>query len=378
MTALFLSSQKSIAAKIAEHSAAVKDIESRPPCTHAALLADAAKVLARRQELDGQITSMQGRIQNIRGSLGGGGGRLGGRSTSSRASSGSSVQQTEEQQNNNKINSLTNEYINATTERRTAIEGEIAILQKRNEEIQKLKDMALGKAFDGGLLDEVEIVAEKSLSPLEEMKKQLEEINALMEKSPDSGTYQELAKQAEAIQANIDAFKGVTKETKKSDKEWQSAANAIQQVGSAMSSIEDPAAKVIGTVAQAIATIALGYADATKNAADMGPWAWIAFAATGLATMISTISAIHSATGYANGGIIPGNSYSGDNQMAMVNAGEVILNRSQQSNLASQLQGSGLGNLQLSATVSGENLRLVLNNNSRRRGRGEYVTTNFR
>jgi hypothetical protein len=47
-------------------------------------------------------------------------------------------------------------------------------------------------------------------------------------------------------------------------------------------------------------------------------------------------------------------------------------------NLASQLEGNGLGNLNLSATISGEQIRLALNNNGRRTGRGEYVQTNFR
>ena len=97
--------------------------------------------------------------------------------------------------------------------------------------------------------------------------------------------------------------------------------------------------------------------------------------------MISTISAIHSATGYAEGGMIKGNTYSGDNLMAMgpngsligLNAGEIVLNKSQQNNLASQLQGGGMQNLNLTATIKGEQIRLALNNNGRRTGRGEYV-----
>ena len=162
---------------------------------------------------------------------------------------------------------------------------------------------------------------------------------------------------------------------------WQDAADAIQAVGSAMSQIEDPAAKVIGTVAQAIATVARGYAQATAQAASAGPWAWIAFAATGLATMISTIASIHSATGYANGGIVQGNSYSGDNIFggaAMVNAGELVLNRAQQGVLASALQGSGIQGMQLETSISMERLRIGLTNNSMRRGKGEYVTSNRR
>ena len=95
---------------------------------------------------------------------------------------------------------------------------------------------------------------------------------------------------------------------------------------------------------------------------------------------------------HANGGVINafsgtlvGTTYSGDQlrgidqsgQLYGLNAGELVLNRAQAGNLASSLQG-GIGALQLSAIITGEQLRLVLNNNGRRTGRGEYVTTNFR
>jgi hypothetical protein len=80
---------------------------------------------------------------------------------------------------------------------------------------------------------------------------------------------------------------------------------------------------------------------------------------------------IHAATGT----IVPGNNYSGDRVPAMVNSGELILNRAQQGNIASQLQGGGMQNMNLQAIVTGEQLRFILNTNSRRRGKGEYVTS---
>ena len=85
----------------------------------------------------------------------------------------------------------------------------------------------------------------------------------------------------------------------------------------------------------------------------------------------------------AAGGTIVGNSYSGDNmrglgpggQLYGLNAGEVVLNKSQVSNLASSLTGNGLQGMKLDAVITGEQIRLVLNNNGRRTGRGEYVQT---
>ena len=109
----------------------------------------------------------------------------------------------------------------------------------------------------------------------------------------------------------------------------------------------------------------------------------------GIVSAIQTLSTVK-LFGFAGGGIvpraaggymIPGNSFSGDNVFAgnaWVNSGELVLNRAQQSTLASQLQGSGIGSMQLEAIVRGEDLRFVLNSNGRRTGRGEIVTTNFR
>jgi hypothetical protein len=168
----------------------------------------------------------------------------------------------------------------------------------------------------------------------------------------------------------------VKKQAKEMNKDWQAAASAIQAVGSAMTAIEDPAAKVLGTIAQAVATMALSYSQASLATSNQG-WGWIAFAATGLATMLSSIAAIKSATkGFANGGIVPGGSFSGDNLRTSdygVNSGELILNRAQQDNIAAQLQGGGMQNLNLTATVTGEQIRLALNNTGRRTGNGEYL-----
>ena len=104
-----------------------------------------------------------------------------------------------------------------------------------------------------------------------------------------------------------------------------------------------------------------------------------------IASIVSAISAISAIPFLANGGVIKaaggtvtGNTYSGDQIPAMLNAGEVVLNRAQVGNLASQLTGGGLAGLQLEAVVRGEDLRFIINSNGRRTGRGEIVTTNFR
>ena len=168
----------------------------------------------------------------------------------------------------------------------------------------------------------------------------------------------------------------VKKQSKEMAKDWNEAASAINAVGGALEQIEDPMAKVAGIIAQAVATVALTFAKSL--AGTFTPWDWIAAAAAGTVTMISTISAIKDATkgGYANGGIVPGNSFSGDNLHTAdygINSGELILSKSQQNTLAHELSNSGIGNLQLEAIVSGEQIILASNNRGLRTGRGEIV-----
>ena len=185
----------------------------------------------------------------------------------------------------------------------------------------------------------------------------------------------------------LNEAEGVTvKDTKKDSKElgknWKDAAGAILGVGSAMSQIEDPAAKVMGTVAQAIATVALGAAQAIATPKD--PWTWIAFAATATATMLSTIASIHSATGYASGGVIKGNSYSGDNIMGMVdggggglvglNAGEIVLNKAQTAHLENELTNNQPRAMRVNGRISGHDIVLAADRSLAQEGKGHIVT----
>ena len=197
-----------------------------------------------------------------------------------------------------------------------------------------------------------------------------------------TSSVEDLAKAFEELNTaqGVTAAEGV-KTSSEMSKNWSNAGTAISAVGSAMSQIEDPAAKVMGTIAQAIATIALTYAKSLEG--TFTPWEWIAAAASGAATMISVISSIHSATGYANGGIVDGrgggfvggSSFSGDNiGNVRLNSGELVLNKSQQNNLANALEGGGLQGMNLSAQVSGEQILLVANRTLRRKGKGELVT----
>lgn len=135
-----------------------------------------------------------------------------------------------------------------------------------------------------------------------------------------------------------------TTSVEKGTGKMREGAQSIQQLGSSIaqlgSQVQEPVLNIAGTIAQAIATMVMGYAEASKDASKLTPFGWIAFAATGLATLLTMIASIKSATSgsYAHGGIIPGGSYSGDRLTANVNSGEMIINRRQQLQLWRMVQ----------------------------------------
>ena len=158
------------------------------------------------------------------------------------------------------------------------------------------------------------------------------------------------------------------------------AGQAVNSFSAALSGMEDPAAKAAGQVVSAIASIAMGFAMASSNPNTAGTgWGWLAWLAAGASAMATTIATIHSLTGYAEGGIVNGNSYSGDNILANggtigLNAGELILNKAQQSTLASQMRDNGGFGDNFHAVLTGENIHIVHSRYLKRTGQGEIVT----
>ena len=126
-------------------------------------------------------------------------------------------------------------------------------------------------------------------------------------------------KQRDSLKMLQGHYKRYASDLKKADKEKKklektdAAAASIGQIGSALSglgdSIELPELNIAGTLAQAIATMVAGYATATTQAASLGPWAWIAFAATGLAQLTAMISSVKGVAKFADGGIVSGPTY---------------------------------------------------------------------
>lgn len=320
------------------------------------------------------------------------------------------------QQAQKEISALTEEALTADEARRKVIKEEIADLQKQVEEYKKIQDYVTGKGTAAQVSEAkvnkpltVDEMRAKAQADLEAQNTAVDSsiFSALLKDSVKSGVdvgnlldsanleiqagidvpdetwqaildkYNELKEAIGEDPIQIDFNTGkIAEDGKKADKTWKDAASAVQSVGSAFSQIEDPAAKAMGTVMQAIASIALGFAQASAQAGSMGPWAWLAFLAAGAAATATTIATIHSLTGFAEGGIVQGNAYSGDNiGPVMLDAGELILNRSQQSTIASALMDAdnARGGYVGAPYVTGEKIVLGINNYARRSGRGELV-----
>lgn len=214
--------------------------------------------------------------------------------------------------------------INAETSGKLSIEAEVTpvyVQKGSNEDKRQSYENALQRA--NSLKSDVEI----GLIGADEARMQLDAIN---EQLKELGL--------EPIELKIES-----KDVEKAGERLSYTCDAVSQLGSSFSglgkAVELPALDIAGTMAQAIATMIQGYSTATTEAATMGPIAWLAFAATGLAQLTAMISSVQSMSKFASGGIVGGSSTHGDRKFARVNSGEMILNKSQQTQLFNLING---------------------------------------
>ena len=153
--------------------------------------------------------------------------------------------------------------------------------------------------------------------------------------------------------------------------EFNQIGEGIQTIGGMMTSIsqltDDKAINIMAIVGQAIANVALGFSKALAKEGKLGVWDWIAAAATGLATMVSVQQVIKQQTsGYATGGVVGGNSYTGDNLLVRVNSKERILtakqNKALNDGLAQINSFDQVGRLYGTVTVKGSDLNIAMKN----------------
>ena len=228
-----------------------------------------------------------------------------------------------------------------------------AMQEAADEAVQSLDRLAEAMAIAGQ--QRAKFLAAGDTKGVEEMDKQLSKLTEDYNKQSEE--VEKYSKRSEKIGKLTSAFGDV--------------GNKVGELGSLFSQLgdatDDAGVKTMGIIAQAVATMALSFANALKNC---GSWyEWLVFGVTGMVQLASMVSQIKQLTagGYAEGGIIPGNSFAGDKVMAMVNSGEMILNTHQQKNLFDMLNGiTGTGisssKVELTGKIRGKDLLLVQKN----------------
>ena len=191
----------------------------------------------------------------------------------------------------------------------------------------------------------------------------------------------------EDIKSAYISVKGISSDAIKSNYEYADSLGAIGSMMSSVSQLTNEgaaswlsyASNIIQAVGQALPQLS---ALATKNASVAATGAaasvssipvvgWV-MAGTAVASVIAAMANVPK---FANGGIVPGNLYSGDRVPAMVNSGEMILNRSQQGRLFDILNSKGGVNgkdvrVTGEVVVSGEQMKILLDNTNRKLRRG--------
>ncbi len=165
----------------------------------------------------------------------------------------------------------------------------------------------------------------------------------------------------------------ITKEDINANKEYGESLSAIGNImgnvsgafDSNTASILQWGASLFSTIGQAIPAIAaligiktsdtattnanttaeLENAGAKVISAHAGiPFVGVALGVAGIAAIVAAMASIPK---FANGGIVPGSSFSGDKVPALLNSGEMILNGSQQANLFKQLNSGAIQRIQV-------------------------------
>jgi hypothetical protein len=230
------------------------------------------------------------------------------------------------------------------------------------DEVKKMLDSLKGSSFEIAIDFDLDTATLEQLIELKkkafdntEQKKSIEDLNSAIERF-SNGSIRSFLDDARALSLLFS-----NKQASDTDK----MAASMVAIGSALTQLgEDSAAAKAGLILSAIGQIVLGFAQATAQESKLGVWGWIAAIASGIGVMATTISQIK---GFSQGGIFSGNSVVGDNNIARVNSGEMILTKTQQSNLFRLLDNNTAGGNVSAGTVrvKGSDLYIALSNYSK-------------
>jgi len=253
--------------------------------------------------------------------------------------------------------------------------NKIEQLQERFNNLQRSQTTSTFDMYVGGDSDAMQNIQ----SQMNFNDSLLRQLKSIKQEYADLGlegseAYKEIAKEIFSVsleQMNLgNQAQQIDKQTKKLEeqtKTWGEIGDAASATAGLISQFgemsDDKGLQTAGIIAETIANILLGYSQATAQASSLGPFGWAAFAIAGLAQVASMIAQIHSLSGYAEGGIVGGDSTHGDTILARLNTGEMVLNKRQQKNLFNVLDNGGVGGYTESTVkIKGSDLYLAMKN----------------
>ena len=229
------------------------------------------------------------------------------------------------------------------------------------------------------------------LPPLMQMESVLKQLNEDLKKAETPEAYQNLLADIKAINEEMKAFKGETDKGKGKDK--KSGKNDIMKLVSGSSNIlsglqsmgvelpkelQETVSVIQGliSVIEGVNTVISIFATSAiaANTAAVAANTTALAINTAVPSIFANGGVIHAAGGWS--GIVPGNSFSGDNirmgQFAL-NSGELVLNKFQQQALAGTLENGGIKNISISGHLEGETIALSVDRWGKRSGKGELA-----
>ena len=330
---------------------------------------DLVNLIKQQQQQASQMYSTMGQTYRtinraegitVKGILGGGG--------SGSAGGGIDISTTTEMQANQKrINELTQEYINLSSnatadaeERLTTIRAEISELTKRNGTLKLYEEQAHGRFVGPG-------AQTSGLGSLSDISK-----GDTITISPD-----QIQKLGEIIDSAMAKMPKRMDDTKLSEK--------VSKFNGDFSKMSGGISNIVGGIQQ------MGIDIPNEIQSVLGMLSGMSSIMTGITTLLILIDANTKATAAATavdaavpfarggivkaaGGVVAGRTYSMDQVPALLNAGEVVLNRAQTNAVASQLtDGGGGGATKVVGVLKGEDIVLMADRYGLRRGLGELV-----
>lgn len=284
-----------------------------------------------------------------------------------------------------KINAGASAVTKSLGEEIQAQEGSLNYWQKIAQETQKHRDM---EVFNSVAWQTYDKALQDALKHIEELEEQLRKYRRGQDWKNNPVEKPENAPVGKAeVMKNKPGLVGVPaipEPPKDTSEKWEAVTHIINDTANAVEAMSDMFQKgskittasilkmvsttlpVLSSLIGTIATLA-GVEGTLKAVETSKHWieAIAAVAALG-AAVAGAISMAKSNGKYANGGIVPGSSFTGDRVTAQVNSGEMILNKTQQARLFKLANGGAVGGNQVEFHISGTELVGVINNVNRK------------